>query len=102
MLSWLEWQNEKEWQRSSKQIDVACSVQSSAVTRECYRKIVHPKRRELLEILQQSDTATSCGVNVNVNDDGRHVVVDDESDRRTNLLMGNIAVAAPLMKTTRK
>lgn len=80
--SWAEWKYEKPWGRSMKQIETCCNVSSTAAVKECYKKHVYPKRQELLEVLQGSfDDVIMGGCQVDV-------------------MMGNIAVAAPLMNGT--
>jgi transcription initiation factor TFIIIB Brf1 subunit/transcription initiation factor TFIIB len=77
--SWSEWTREKPWKRSIQEIENCCSVTSSAV-KECYLKQIYPKRKELLLALQGSFSH-----NTTIN--GCHV----------DVMIGNIAAAAPLM-----
>lgn len=65
--SWYEWNREKPWGRSMKDIETCCKVTSTAA-RSCYKTQIYPKRKELLEMLQRSfphnTTIGNCKVDI--------------------------------------
>lgn len=82
--AWSEWKREKPWGRSIQDIENSCGVTLSAV-KDCYLKQIYPRRKVLLEFLQssfpQNTTIHGCQVDV---------------------MIGNIAAAAPLLMTKLK
>lgn len=82
--SWSEWNRQKSWGRSFEQIRACCSV-SFAAMKDCYSKQIYPIRKELLIVLQKSFIQ-------NTNLDGCEV----------DIMIGNIAAAAPLMSANLK
>ena len=77
--SWSEWKNEKPWERRIKEFETFCSVPSSSA-KDYYRKEIYPKRKELLGMLQKCFPHNT-----------------DIDGCKADIMMGNIAVASPLM-----
>mmetsp|Transcript_9738 Transcript_9738/g.18286 ORF Transcript_9738/g.18286 Transcript_9738/m.18286 type:complete len:720 (-) Transcript_9738:1051-3210(-) len=65
--SWYEWNREKAWGRSMKEIETCCKVNSTAA-RTCYKTQIYPKRKDFLEMLQKSfphnTTIGNCKVDI--------------------------------------
>ena len=91
MQSYYEWTLEKPWNRSLKQIEQSCNT-SEKVICEFYRKELYPKRKELLNFLQNSR------IDLVTNGDGGEVT----ADRKANILFSNFASVAPLMLTAKR
>ena len=89
--SYYEWTLEKPWNRSLKQIEQSCNT-SDNVIRDFYRKEYYPKRKELLNFLQNSR------IEMITNDDGGESMIDPKA----NVLFSNFASVAPLMLTAKR
>ena len=82
--SWSEWENEVPWERRILELAKGCSIPSVSA-KDYYRKEIYPKRKELLSMLQKCFSH-------NIDIDGC----------KADIMMGNIAVASPLMNVAPK
>lgn len=81
---WQEWSHERTWARSLKLIEMSCNV-SGKVIQEYYKNHLHPKRKDLLELLQKPGTQDS------------NTGATRKFAFKLNILLQQMAAAAPLM-----
>ena len=91
MQSYYEWTLEEPWNRSLKQIEQSCNT-SDSVIRDFYRKELYPKRKELLNFLQNS--------RIELVTDGNEG--ESMTDPKAKVLFSNFASVAPLMLTAKR
>lgn len=93
MQTYYQWSLEKSWYRSLQQIEASCNT-SDLVICEFYRKELYPKRKELLNVLQESRSEFYSTNDGSVN--------YHSNDSKANILFANFSSVAPLMVSAKK